>query len=43
MSGKVYHILYTLIWLIFIGFLCFIFQSGQPLWLLIVYLIGADW
>ena len=43
MSGKTYHIIYTLLWLTFIGFLCYIFQSAHPLWLLIVYLIGADW
>ena len=30
-----YRIIHTLIWLSLIGFLCWLFQSAKPLWLLI--------
>ena len=33
-------ILWTIIWFIFIGVLCFLFQSANPLWLLILWIIG---
>lgn len=32
--------LWTLIWFIFIGFLCFLFNNANPLWLLILWLLG---
>lgn len=35
-------ILWTMIWFVFIGILCFIFQNGHPLWLLIFWLMGFD-
>lgn len=40
MSRNTALILWTVIWLIFIGFLCFLFQSANPLWLLILWILG---
>ena len=51
-SGKVqyrgmtrfeYQILWTLMWLVFVGFLCLYFYSYAPLWLLIFWLMGSKW
>lgn len=33
-------ILWTIIWFIFIGVLCILFQNANPLWLLILWLLG---
>lgn len=35
-------IFWTAIWLIFIGTLCFIFQNGHPLWLLILWILAFE-
>lgn len=35
-----YNIFWTLIWLIFIGFLCYIFDTAYPLCLLILWIFG---
>lgn len=32
--------LWAVIWFIFIGVLCFLFQSTIPLWLLILWILG---
>lgn len=37
----IYRILHTLIWLSLIGFLCWLFQSAKPLWLLILMCLTA--
>ncbi len=33
-------ILWTIAWLIFIGTLCFLFKNANPLWLLIIWILG---
>lgn len=35
-----YRVLWTAIWLLFIGGLCVLFNSGLPLWLLLVWILG---
>lgn len=35
-------ILWTIVWFIFIGTLCFLFQNANPLWLLILWLLGFE-
>lgn len=35
-------ILWTIIWFIFIGTLCFLFKNGNPLWLLIIWIAGFE-
>ena len=42
MSRNTALILWTLIWLVFIGVLCFLFQSANPLWLLILLILGFE-
>lgn len=32
-----FNLLWTICWLLFIAFLCFLFHSGHPLWLLIIW------
>lgn len=36
-----YKLLWTAVWLVFIAFLCFIFSSGMPLWLFLLWFIGV--
>ncbi len=40
MDRNVALILWTVICFIFIGVLCFLFQSANPLWLLILWILG---
>lgn len=37
-----YNIVWTTIWMIFILILCILFDSANPLWLLIVWLLGLE-
>lgn len=34
-------LLWSLIWFVFIAFLCFLFNSANPLWLLIIWFLGV--
>lgn len=40
MDRNIALILWTLIWFIFIGFLCFLFNNANPLWLLAIWFLG---
>ena len=38
-NGK-FNLLWTICWLLFVAFLCFLFHSMNPLWLLIIWFFG---
>lgn len=35
-------IIWTIIWFIFIGALCFLFKNANPLWLLVFWILGFE-
>ena len=35
-----FELIWTICWFVFITALCFIFQSGWPLWLLFIWVLG---
>lgn len=35
-----FEIIWTISWFVFIGFLCFIFKNGYPLFLLFIWIMG---
>ena len=40
MSDTEYKMLWTVVWLLFIFGLCFVFKSALPLWLLFIWFLG---
>lgn len=41
MEDNKYNIIWTIIWFIFITLLVFIFKSANPLWLLVLWIMGT--
>ena len=35
-----FYIIWTIIWLLFIGSMCFLFKDGWPMWFLLIWFIG---
>lgn len=42
MSRNTALIIWTIIWFIFIGTLCFLFKNANPLWLLVFWILGFE-
>lgn len=41
MEDNKYNIIWTIIWFIFITLLVFIFKNANPLWLLVLWIMGT--
>lgn len=38
-EGK-FYLIWTIIWLLFISFMCFIFKSAIPCWFIVLWMLG---
>lgn len=39
-ENKKFYLIWTTIWLIFIGVMCFLFKDSWPMWFLLIWFIG---